>query len=83
MDMPLARNVVLIDFENMQPPSLKELAAPGFTVLVFVGASQARISMDVAEAMQGLAARGVSPSAAERWRTCVARSENGAARMRG
>lgn len=58
MDMPLARNVVLIDFENVQPPSLKELAAPGFTVLVFVGASQARISMDVAEAMQALGSQG-------------------------
>lgn len=58
MDMPSARNVVLIDFENVQPPSLKELAAPGFTVLVFVGASQARISMDVAEAMQALGSQG-------------------------
>ncbi len=58
MDMPLARNVVLIDFENVQPPSLKELAAPGFKVLVFVGASQTRISMDVAEAMQALGSQG-------------------------
>lgn len=58
MDMPLARNVVLIDYENVQPPSLKELAAPGFTVMVFVGASQARISMDVAEAIQALGSQG-------------------------
>ncbi len=58
MDMPLARNVVMIDFENVQPTSLKALAAPGFTVLLFVGASQARISMDVAEAMQALGSQG-------------------------
>lgn len=58
MDMPRARNVVLIDYENVQPPSLKELVAPGFTVLIFVGASQSRISMDVAEAVQALGGNG-------------------------
>lgn len=58
MDMPLVRNVILIDYENVQPPSLKELLAPGFSVLVFVGASQAKISMDVVEAMHALGAQG-------------------------
>lgn len=58
MDMPRARNVVLIDYENVQPPSLKALAAPAFTVLVFVGASQSRISMEVAEAIQSLGSQG-------------------------
>lgn len=58
MDMPLTRNVVLIDFENVQPRSLKVLAAPGCSVLLFVGASQPRISMDVVEAMQGLGSQG-------------------------
>ncbi|MEN5272392.1 PIN domain-containing protein [Stenotrophomonas lactitubi] len=58
MDMPLARNVILIDYENVQPPSLKELLAPGFSVLVFVGASQAKISMDVVEAMHALGTQG-------------------------
>lgn len=58
MDMPLARNVILIDYENVQPPSMKELLAPGFSVLVFVGASQAKISMDVAEAIHALGAQG-------------------------
>lgn len=58
MDMPLARNVILIDYENVQPPSLKELLVPGFSVLVFVGASQAKISMDVVEAMHALGTQG-------------------------
>lgn len=58
MDMLLARNVILIDYENVQPPSLKELLAPGFSVLVFVGASQAKISMDVVEAMHALGTHG-------------------------
>lgn len=58
MDMPRVRNVVLIDYENVQPPSLKELVAPGFSVLIFVGASQSRISMDVAEAVQALGGNG-------------------------
>lgn len=58
MDLPVVRNVVLIDYENVQPPSLKALLAPGFTVLVFVGASQSRISIEVAEVIQTLGPHG-------------------------
>ena len=58
MDVPVVRNVVLIDYENVQPPSLKALLAPGFTVLVFVGASQPKISIEVAEAIQMLGPNG-------------------------
>lgn len=45
-------NVVLIDFENVQPDSLAELDADHFRVLVFVGASQEKIPFDIVCAMQ-------------------------------
>ncbi|MCF7749610.1 NYN domain-containing protein [Bacillus subtilis subsp. subtilis] len=49
-----ARNHVLIDYENVQPRTLAALRGPAFRVLVFVGAGQARISIDVAEALHAL-----------------------------
>jgi len=50
----LATNYVLIDFENVQPRNLEILASHPFKVLVFVGASQAKISYELAAAMQQL-----------------------------
>jgi hypothetical protein len=50
-------NYVLIDYENVQPESLTGLDAEHFKVLLFVGASQTKLSFEVAAAMQGLGAR--------------------------
>lgn len=47
-------NYVLIDFENVRPKNLEVLSQHPFKVLVFVGASQAKIPFDLAEAMQKL-----------------------------
>jgi hypothetical protein len=43
---------VLIDFENVHPRNLEILAKHPFNVFVFVGASQAKVSFDLAESMQ-------------------------------
>jgi hypothetical protein len=45
---------VLIDFENVQPKNIEILASHPFKVLVFVGASQAKIPFELATAMQQL-----------------------------
>lgn len=45
---------VLIDLENVQPSNLKILANHPFKIIVFVGASQTKISFDIASAMQEL-----------------------------
>lgn len=45
-------NVVLIDFESVQPESLAALEHDHFKVVVFVGASQAKIPFAVATALQ-------------------------------
>ncbi|AWH20608.1 hypothetical protein C1933_04885 [Stenotrophomonas sp. ZAC14D2_NAIMI4_6] len=58
MDMPAQRNIVLIDYENVQPCSLKGLVAPGFKVIVFVGSAQTKIHIDVAEAIHALGSHG-------------------------
>ena len=47
-------NYVLIDFENVQPKNLEVLSNHPFKVFVFVGASQAKLSYDLAAAMQQL-----------------------------
>lgn len=48
-------NYVLIDYENVQPKALMALVGDQpFKVLLFVGASQAKVNFDVAEAMQAL-----------------------------
>jgi PIN domain-containing protein len=49
---------VLIDFENVQPAELAVLEQPHFEVIVFVGASQASISLDLAQALQKMGKRG-------------------------
>lgn len=50
----MATNYVLIDFENVQPKNLEILSNHFFKVLVFVGASQAKIPFELAAAMQHL-----------------------------
>jgi len=43
---------VLIDFENVQPRNLELLTKHPFRVYVFVGASQTKVSFDLADSMQ-------------------------------
>ena len=50
-------NYVLIDYENVQPPSLAQLEPARFRVLLFVGRQQDRIPFDVASGMQRLGPR--------------------------
>ena len=50
-------NIVLIDFESVQPESLVPLADDHFKVLVFVGASQAKLPFEVAASLQQLGPR--------------------------
>lgn len=47
-------NYVLIDYENVQPKNLALLAEDYFRVIVFVGANQAKIPIELAQAMQVL-----------------------------
>ena len=48
-------NYVLVDYENVQPKSLAALIGDQpFKVLLFVGASQAKVTFEVAESMQAL-----------------------------
>ncbi len=48
----MATNYVLIDFENVQPRNLELLTKHPFQVYVFVGASQTKVSFDLADSMQ-------------------------------
>lgn len=51
-------NFVLIDYENVQPKTLALLKSDQpFRVLLFVGASQAKVTFEVAESMQALGER--------------------------
>jgi len=52
----LRTNIVLIDFESVQPESLAALEHDHFKVIVFVGASQAKIPFEVATALQRMGA---------------------------
>lgn len=47
-------NYVLIDFENVQPESLEQLAHDHFQIRVFVGASQSKLPFTVAASLQRL-----------------------------
>ncbi len=48
----LRTNIVLIDFESVQPETLAALERDQFKVMVFVGASQAKVPFEVATALQ-------------------------------
>lgn len=54
----MRRNIVLIDFESVQPDTLAPLAAEHFEVLVFVGENQSKVPFELAAAVQKLGARG-------------------------
>ena len=63
-------NIVLIDFESVQPASLSALAADHFKLKVFVGATQNKLPFDLVTAMQRMGERaeyvkiaGVGPNA--------------------
>jgi hypothetical protein len=45
-------NYVLVDYENVQPETAEALAADHFKVLMFVGANQPRVNIEVASALQ-------------------------------
>lgn len=47
-------NYVLIDFENVHPKNLETLKDNNFKVMMFVGANQTKISVELATAMQSL-----------------------------
>ena len=49
-------NYLLIDYENVQPKSLALLNGIPFKVLVFLGANQAKIPVELATALQSLGA---------------------------
>lgn len=50
-------NYVLIDYENVQPDAMAVLSEEHFKVIVFVGANQAKVSFDVASALQQMGER--------------------------
>ena len=50
-------NVVLIDFESVQPASLEALLEDHYRVIVFVGATQAKLPFDVVAAIQRMGDR--------------------------
>ena len=48
----MASKYALIDLENIQPASLQKLKNEGYQLKVFVGANQAKISVELAEEIQ-------------------------------
>jgi PIN domain len=53
----MRRNVVLIDFESVQPDSIEALNQDHFQVLLFCGANQTKIPFELAATFQKLGAR--------------------------
>jgi hypothetical protein len=53
----LKTNYVLIDYENVQPQDIALLDQEHFRVLVFVGANQGKIAIDLAIALQCMGSR--------------------------
>ena len=53
----LKTNYVLIDYENVQPDAMAVLNQDHFKVLVFVGANQAKVTFEVASALQQMGSR--------------------------
>ena len=50
-------NYVLIDYENVQPEALSVLDQDHFKVIVFVGASQTKVTFEAASALQRMGSR--------------------------
>ncbi len=53
----MRRNIVLIDFESVQPECLPVLGHDHFKVMIFVGANQTKVSYETASALQKLGDR--------------------------
>ncbi|MBS0206298.1 MAG: hypothetical protein JSS49_25700 [Planctomycetes bacterium] len=53
----MRNNVVLIDFENVQPESLDRLTEDHFRIVVFVGAYQTKLPFDIVASLQKLGSR--------------------------
>ena len=49
-------NIILIDFESVQPKSLAALEHAHFKVIVFVGAGQSKVPIEIAAALQRMGA---------------------------
>jgi hypothetical protein len=54
----LRKNIILLDFENVQPDSIEKLAHDHFRVIMFVGANQKRLDIELVKAMQSLGNNG-------------------------
>lgn len=54
----MRKNIILLDFENVQPDSFEKLAHDHFKVIVFVGANQKRLDIEFVKAMQSLGSNG-------------------------
>lgn len=50
-------NYILIDYENVQPSVMSALCDECFKVIVFIGASQAKVTFEVASALQRMGNR--------------------------
>lgn len=53
----MRKNYVLIDYENVQPTFMAALDKEHFNVVVFVGASQAKVTFEVASVLQQMGGR--------------------------
>jgi hypothetical protein len=53
----MRRNVVLIDFENVRPDSIKALNHEHCRVLLFCGANQSKVPLEIAATLQTLGQR--------------------------
>ena len=54
---PVKTNYVLIDFESVQTKSFEQLIHEHFKVIVFVGATQDKLTYEVVESLQQLGSR--------------------------
>lgn len=55
----MKKTYILIDYENVQPDAMAALEREHFHVFVFVGASQAKVTYDVASVLQPMGDRAV------------------------
>lgn len=53
----MRKNVVFIDFESIQPESVEELLQDHFSLLLFVGANQTKVSFELVSEIQRMGSR--------------------------
>lgn len=53
----MRKNVVLIDFESIQPESVEELLQDHFSLVLFVGANQTKVSFELVSEIQRMGSR--------------------------